>query len=487
MPHLSRASDRKERHEPALSKAGAKADCPGKPGRHHLARVSADSEQGASGRPRTVFGLTAPAGCGDARDVSTEDHLAPARTPSPLGAPGLAVVFPSTAALPLPARGLALGHALLAEAGAPDRKISRQHAELTRRGPRAYLTDVGSRNGTWVDGQRLSTHERVTLEDGAVIRAGRTLLVYREQLGAPRGPGWPDELATTFGLTAVAREVEALAVRPEPAVLIRGETGTGKEALSRLVAARLRPGRAVVAVNVAGIPDGVFEAQLFGHERGAFTGAGQSAVGVLEAHDGGSVILDELGELPLALQAKLLRTIENREVQPIGAQRPRSVDVLLIAATQRELDAEVEAGRFRADLLARFPARLELPPLRDRREDVFAVVQRLAAGRGEHYDPDQVDVEALERLMLEPWPTNVRGLYLTLQSVARLTPPPQLRLADVERVLGPPALRPPLSRQTALDAITAHGSKSAAARALGVSRGALYRALEEPSSRDEPH
>ncbi len=311
---------------------------------------------------------------------------------------------------------------------------------------------------------RIPHGERVGLDDGALIRVGGTLLVLREDLEGVTPGRWPAELATTYGLEGVVREIDWLAARPQPAVLVTGETGTGKEALSRMVAERLRPGKKVVTVNVAGIAETVFEAQLFGHERGAYTGAVAAARGILETHNGGSVILDELGELPLALQPKLLRAIENQVVQPVGAAEPRKIDVLIIGATQRDLDADVAAGRFRADLLARFPARIELPPLRERREDVFAVMQALATKRGERYDPEQVHAEALERLILEPWPTNVRGLYAALESIARGAPPPALHLADVERVIGPAKTRPPLTREAVQRAIEACGGNKARSR-----------------------
>ncbi len=224
---------------------------------------------------------------------------------------------------------------------------------------------------------------------------------------------------------AAARALLALAgrVAAHPVtVLIEGETGTGKEGLARLVHT-LSPRRdaSLVAVNCAALPETMLEATLFGHERGAFTGASAPSQGLIRAANGGSLLLDEVSELPLALQAKLLRTLQEREVLPIGASRPEAVDVRFIACANRDLAGEVAAGRFRADLyyrLAVFP--LRTLPLRQRREDVAAIAAHwlLRAARGM---VPWIAAAALARLKSHDWPGNVRELGNVLDRALVLT------------------------------------------------------------------
>jgi DNA-binding NtrC family response regulator len=261
-------------------------------------------------------------------------------------------------------------------------------------------------------------------------------------------------------------------------VLIEGETGVGKELVARAVAATLGRQTPFAAVNVAGIAHGVFESQMFGHVAGAFSGARGAGEGIVRAQDGGALFLDEIGELGLELQAKLLRLLENRELLPVGASRPLQVDVLILAATNRDLEAMVERGTFRRDLLARLAmARLRLPPLRDRAEDIFAVARELGRRAGVVLESERVEVEAVERLMLERWPANVRQLDAALAAVRGADPAPGLRLWALEKVLGPSPIGKPALTRVAVDAAlaAAGGNVTAAAEQLGVSRGRLLR------------
>lgn len=258
-------------------------------------------------------------------------------------------------------------------------------------------------------------------------------------------------------------------------MLVEGETGTGKELLTKEIAARLRPGGPLETVNVPGVPAALFESVLFGHAAGAFSGAVRAQPGVVGRNEGGTVFLDELGDLPLDLQPKLLRLLESGELAPVGGV-PRQADVLLVAATNRPLDQEVAAGRFRADLLARFrDARVELPALRDRREDIFPILQAIAS-----FDPAQTDVEAIERLLLHAWPGNVRELEATVGRLGALAPGPALALWAVEQLLGPVEARTTVLTedrvQSALDRFA--GNRTAGAAALGVTRGKLLRFLK---------
>ena len=418
-------------------------------------------------------------------EATTQEHRPPAVDSARAAPPGLLMAFPSTAYLPVPKIGEPVGRAWLAAAGHADPEVSGEHACFVRSGSQLALIDEGSRNGTFVDGERLGDHESVTLVDGSIVRIGRTLLVYRDAVlktepAAPLG-----RLVGPWGLGPVWKALGSLRTSGARNVVIEGETGTGKELVAEAVAVALRRRQRYGVVNMAAVSSGVFEAQLFGWRRGAYSGAGEGGPGVFVAHDGGAVFLDELGDLPLELQPKLLRLLEAREVQPVGSPKPTSVDVAIVAATHRDLDDMVEDGRFRRDLLARFDRRIQLPALRDRVEDIFAVLCALATARRSPIDLRRSEVEAVERLMLHDWRANVRELAGVLQD---LEPPGVLTLAAVERALGrasrgagPTSARPiPLTKDVIARALAAaEGNQVAAARALGVTRGKLLRAMKK--------
>jgi two-component system response regulator FlrC len=306
--------------------------------------------------------------------------------------------------------------------------------------------------------------------------------------------GWP--IAGDPQTLALLTLAERIALSEIP-VLLEGPTGTGKEVLAQFVH-RLSP-RAdgpFVAVNCAAMPEAMLEALLFGHKKGAFTGASDAGEGLFRAADKGTLLLDEIGELPLALQAKLLRALQEGEILPLGATRPITVDVRVVAATNRQLTAEVEAGRFREDLLYRlnvFP--LALPALRDRRGDIaplaFGMLLRHAGGR-----PGWIARDALALLEAHPWPGNVREL----ENVIRRA----ILLADGAGVIGPdhivfdtavrpvtvaaaPAIARPVNAaqslsdvafaseaRAILDTLANHGgNRVATARSLGISERTL--------------
>ncbi|WP_437585363.1 sigma 54-interacting transcriptional regulator [Sorangium sp. So ce1000] len=417
------------------------------------------------------------------REASTDEHRPPTGTSRDQGTPVLLAAFPVNVAVPLPTPGVSVGRAWLAAAGLNDTKISSSHLRLTRAGGRLQIEDVGSRNGTWLDGHRLPAREPVPIEDGAVLRVGETLLVYR---AAYAGPAEPEPavggLSGPWGLRAARAELERLARRPVRNVLLTGESGTGKEMLAEAVVRALKRSRGpFTRVNVAGIAASVFEGQLFGWERGAFSGSSASNPGLLRASAGGAVFLDEIGELPIELQPKLLRVLENQEVLAVGAKEPAQVDIAVIAATNRPLEAAVQQGRFRLDLLARFPVRISLPPLRERPEDVFAILRALWE---RSYGPLElarvrVDVEAVELMMLHDWPANVRGVN---QLVASADPAVGLKLSLVEQVLGvraSAAAAPPPTQEAIVEALAACGNNQVqAAKRLGLSRAQLLRRLK---------
>jgi Nif-specific regulatory protein len=282
-------------------------------------------------------------------------------------------------------------------------------------------------------------------------------------------------------------------------VLIEGETGTGKERVASAIHYQSRrKDKLFVAQNCAAMPETLLESELFGHKRGAFTGADADKKGLFELADGGTLFLDEIGEMPLALQSKLLRVLQEGEVRPLGASTTRTVDVRIVAATNRKLEEEVKAGRFRQDLYYRlqvFP--LRLPPLRERRDDIPLLARhfldRYAREMGKSVAG--FSQQALELLMSYSWPGNVRELENEVQRlVIQLDPgsyvmPHDLspRVRNVEGVLD--KIRPPrgtlkdmiehIEKWLLIEALREHGgNKSATAKTLGITREGLHKKLK---------
>ncbi len=417
----------------------------------------------------------------DKSSDSTKGHRRPRRRSKSTAEPALLVVFPKSYALPIPPPLAPLGRDWFARHGLLDHEISKSHFKLHRDGTNLQIEDAGSRNGTWVDGEQLRPSVATTLEDGAIVRAGNTLLVYRESLEGPLEASPPlGELVGPFGLRQVRSRLDAMRRHPPKNVFIGGETGTGKELLAATVAQTLGRCPPYAALNVASIAAGVFESQLFGHVAGAFSDAKQASQGVVRAHEGGTVFLDEIAELPSDLQPKLLRLLENHEILPVGSQVPVKVDVLLLAASSRSIEALVEDGSLRRDLYARLAvARLQIAPLRERLEDLFAIASRVAPNVGLDLDTAHTEVEAVERLMREPWRNNVRELIATLGEIAAIDPSPGLSLWSVHEVLGarPSTLSTRSLNTQSVEAAMqmADGNETRAAKLLGVSRGKLRR------------
>ncbi len=409
----------------------------------------------------------------------TAEHRAPRRRATSLHRPAWIAAFPRSAGLALELEQ-PLGRDWLRDHDAADSEVSSKHIELTRDGSTLRLRDLGSRNGSWLDGRPIPPHHWVDVRDGALLRIGSTLLVYREQLVGPLAPSPAlGSLVAPYGLRDVASAIDTLKTHPPRNVLVHGETGTGKELMARYVAEAFGRSQPYAAVNVAGVPAGVFDSQLFGHVAGAFSDARRAVPGLIVSHDGGAVFLDEIGELSLDVQPKLLRLLDNQEILPVGGDTPKRVDVLLIAATNRDLEQEVAASTFRRDLLARLAAAvIELPPLRERAEDVYAIACALAPSVGAVMDAASCEVEAVERLLLDPWPNNVRGLRAALTKLRTIDPEPGLHLWAVTQLLGPVSSAEAAQASAARAALEAcSGNESQAARHLGISRGRLRRLL----------
>jgi transcriptional regulator of acetoin/glycerol metabolism len=295
--------------------------------------------------------------------------------------------------------------------------VSRDHALIVREGAALTLRDVGSTNGTFLDGRRIV---HAAIREGAVVRLGGLVGVFQmasSLQGASTGFGsvardlWGGELLQRALMPA------RQAARSDLPVLLLGETGTGKELSARALHEWSgRPGP-FLALNCGALPDGLAEAELFGFRRGAFTGALKDSAGLFRSAHRGTLLLDEIAELPPALQTKLLRVLQERSITPLGQYAPEPVDVRLIAASPPSLPAAVAAGRFRADLFMRLKGLIiTLPTLRARSVDVprllFTFLRRAAGG-----GVPRVDAKLIEALCLYPWPGNVRELELVARQL----------------------------------------------------------------------
>ncbi len=301
-----------------------------------------------------------------------------------------------------------------------DETVSRNHCRIVREGDQYVLVDNGSTNGTFINRVRV---REAYLHANCTITLGKTDIKFQpvdEKLRIV--PSDRERYGDIIGRDRSMREIYTILEKIAPTdttVVIEGETGTGKEVVARTIhqQSRRRDGPFMV-FDCGAVPENLIESELFGHEKGSFTGAVGTRQGVFELAHGGTVFLDELGELQLDLQPKLLRVLEQREVKRVGGGKPLKADVRIVAATNRDLEAEVRAGRFREDLFYRLTVvRLHLPPLRERREDILLLARHfLSHGRfnrdrlGGKKVTDFAD-EVVERLGEYEWPGNVRELH----------------------------------------------------------------------------
>ncbi|MDF3053745.1 MAG: sigma-54-dependent Fis family transcriptional regulator [Geminicoccaceae bacterium] len=351
--------------------------------------------------------------------------------------------------------------------------------EAMRRGARDFIEKP------WENARLLATL-RSQVELGRALRRSQRLEGENQLL---RPEGAPALIAESPAMRPVLQLLRQVA--PSDAnILITGEHGTGKEVVASWIhAASPRAARSLVAVNLGGLAEGLFESEMFGHVKGAFTDARTDRIGRFELAEGGTLLLDEVGTLPLRQQAKLLRVLESGALERVGSSRTRKVDARVLSATNADLRAEVAAGRFREDLLFRLNTiEIHLPPLRERREDIGALAQHFLTRYSARYRKPVIgfEPEALSALEAHRWPGNVRELDHTVERAvllatgARVTPAElglkqaspggaldDMPLDEVERVL----IRKALDRHG--------GNVSHAAKALGLSRSALYRRLQQ--------
>ncbi len=336
------------------------------------------------------------------------------------------------------------------------------------------------------------------LELGAARRARHRLEAHNAYLRAETDDRFAELVGASDAMAAVRRAIEKVAAS-DTTVFIGGESGTGKELVARAIH-RLsrRASGPFIKVNCGAITETLLESELFGHERGAFTGAIKQKLGRFELADGGTLFLDEVGDVPAAMQVKLLRALQEREVERVGGERPIKVDVRIISATNKDLDAEVAAARFRQDLFYRLHVvPLRLPPLRERREDIPALVTTFIGKLGPRCNPRvrAVSDAALGRLMAYHWPGNVRELENAIEQALVFADGNEIGAAalpgalagtldedrlDIPRELSLPEILDDLERQLILKAFRkAGGVKTETARILGVKTSALYYKLEK--------
>jgi two-component system, NtrC family, response regulator AtoC len=413
----------------------------------------------------------------------------------------------------LPATGdVVIGRGAEADVRIDDASISRKHALLSL-GPRVRIKDLGSANGTRVADRALDPGEWADVAPGEVVDLGSVMLILMRRggeaaavvaagagvggvgaAGAPRG-------AADGGGGAMAR-AERLLERVAPgdiAVLIQGETGVGKEVLAeRLHAKSKRAKHPLLRLNCGGFTESLLDSELFGHEKGSFTGADKAKPGLLESAHGGSVFLDEIGELPLGLQARLLRVLQDKKVQRVGALEPRAIDVRFISATNRDLTNEVAAGRFRQDLFYRLNGvTIWIPPLRERQGEIAALARQfLAEAAAQTGRPLELSRAALARIEQHAWPGNIRELRNVIERAAliaddeigeehlQLGPGPRgqaAAAADAAASSGSlHADVESLERRRIVEALEAcGGNQTRAAQKLGISRGTLLSRLKQ--------
>jgi len=385
-----------------------------------------------------------------------------------------------------------------------DSTVSRYHCEVRMNANGVAICDLGSTNGTTVDGVPVV---EAFLRPASMIQVGKTTLrctAQDEEVGLPLSRR--DHFGRLIGKSPMMRHVFAVLERVAPTeatVLIEGETGTGKElAAEGLHAKSRRTEGPFLAVDCGAIAANLIESELFGHVKGSFTGAAGDRVGAFEEANGGTVFLDEIGELPLELQPKLLRVLESKEVRRVGSNKAQKINARVIAATNRDLRAEVNRGTFREDLYFRLAVvRVTLPPLRARRDDIPLLVKHLFRALAPTLPLPSEQV--MESLTSRSWPGNVRELRNAVERAIALAHPagPVSLLEDkgapgqISRVLAPLLDMPRKEASEKWQEIferaylgrllNKQGSVSAAAREIGLSRRQLQRLMKRFGLRDE--
>ncbi len=388
-----------------------------------------------------------------------------------------------------PGRAIHVGRSRSATVQIEHASLSREHATFTFDGAQLFVVDRDSRNGTHVGGARIESRSAAPVEPGGQVLLGDVLVAYQAASGrpCPARAAWTD-----------VERCLPLVARGTISILVLGETGVGKEVMATTIH-RLSPRASgpFVGIHCAALPESLVEAELFGYERGAFTGAVTTKAGLLESAHGGTAFLDEITEVPLSTQAKLLRVVETKSVTRLGALRPREIDVRFVAAANKDIDALLAAGNFRDDLYYRLAGfTLHVPALRARVGEIGRLASEFAceASRSLGRAPPRITREALGCLERYPWPGNVRELKNAIECAVLLCPgesigPEHLPARVMKRAQAAPTGTraagslheevQELERARILEALErTGGNQSRAARELGISRRLLLERLD---------
>ena len=438
------------------------------------------------------------------QSATFDDPLSMAGGPSGDDYPTLAVAFHVDAGAPGARRVLIGGPLVLgrrSEAFGPrvldDGLLSREHLRLEPRADGILAVDLDSRNGTFVNGERV---KETVLRRGDVVGIGSVMFVFDEGPLTVDVPRDPDLAGTSHRLARVLADIEAVAAE-SVTVVVEGETGVGKERVARRIHERSGREGNFVALNCGGVAEGLAQSELFGHARGAFSGAEGERAGLVESAADGTLLLDEIGDASPALQTTLLRLLENREYRRVGSDQLRTTDARFVAATHVDLDDAVERGRFRRDLLSRLRKWvIRVPSLRERRQDVIPIA--LAIARRSGRPRARFSRPLAQALLLSSWHDNVRGLAGAVEQALVESPGEQLELTPrLEERLGsssedrrsatPPGGDAPAVEQAVYKKqrpepdylrrrfVELGCNMKAFARELGIARNTLYRWFEE--------
>jgi DNA-binding NtrC family response regulator len=422
------------------------------------------------------------------RDAQTADSEAPvptlelaeptSRGPWRISAAGCAKRYDGASDAPRRAVTLAVGRRIIVGAHVScdlvidDAAISGRHVSITGSASGLVVEDLGSKNGVYLAGARV--HRAVLHGSQSALEIGRSQ-VKIEEAAAPQPapvPLLPGLIGDSAPMRRLAADVQRVAALDAP-VLVLGESGTGKDVVARAIHSLSHRRGRYVPLNAGGLGEALADSELFGHCRGAFTGAVQARSGAFEQADRGTLFLDEVADLAPSIQVKLLRAVEDGVVRPLGGAAPIKVKTRLVAATWAPLEQRIEAGTFRADLYHRISTFvIRVPPLRQRRSDIPALARALLAARREELGERRLSVAALERLGAYAFPGNVRELFSIVYRAAALCEQREISAADIEAAL-PSALPRELERRRvdARQLLDVHGGNvSAAARSARVAR-----------------